>query len=61
MVFLNEELGRPIPLKRLARWWGFDGKALATILQGNSYKDYGLEYTKLTSVQKEKLVSLLSN
>ena len=61
MVLLNEELGRKIPLKRLARWWGFHGKALMSILQGKSYKDYVLEYTKLTQDQKEQIVSLLSN
>ena len=61
MVLLNEELGRKIPLKRLARWWGFNGKALMSILQEKSYKDYILEYSKLTQDQKEEIVSLLSN
>ena len=61
MVLVNEELGRKIPLKRLARWWGFDGNALSSILKGKSYKDYILEYNKLTLDQKEQIVSLLSN
>ena len=28
---------------------------------GKSYKDYALEYTKLTNEQKSKIASLLSN
>lgn len=61
LVFLNEELNRPIPLKRLARFYGVDGKALQCILKGVSYKDYALSYSKITESEKQQLVSLLSN
>lgn len=61
MVLANEEFGRPIPLKRLARWWGVQGHALQCILKGVSYKDYVFEYNKLRDEKKEEIVSLLRN
>lgn len=61
LVFLNEELGRPIPLKRLAKIYNVDGKALQCIVNGQSYKDYALSYKSITKAEKEELVSLLRN
>lgn len=59
LVWANEEYGRIIPLKALARRYGVTDYALACMLNGNSYNDYALSYTKLTKDQKDKLVTLL--
>ena len=61
LILINEEFGRIIPLKRLARQLGVNSKALNCILSGNSYKDYNLSYKNLNEDQKNKLVSLLRN
>jgi hypothetical protein len=53
MVFVNEEYGRIIPLKRLGTLYGLNGsKALNCILQGKSYKDYALSYKNITEDEK---------
>lgn len=61
-IFLNEELGRPKTLRALMNKFSLDSSnTIYTILRGQSYKDYALEYSKLTKEQKEKLAQLLGN
>lgn len=61
LVYLNEEMNRPIPLKKLAKMYGVDGKALQLIVKSSSYKDYALSYKNITEDEKMALVSLLRN
>ena len=62
LLLANEEEGRIIPLKKLCPKIGIKNSNTAyTILKGESYKDYTLEYSKLTNNDKQKLVSLLRN
>ena len=61
-IFLNEELGRPQTLHALMNKFSLDSSnTIYTILKGQSYKDYALEYSKLTKEQKDKIAQLLGN
>ncbi len=62
LIFYNEEKNRILPLDKLANKLNIkSSNTLYTILQGKSYKDYKLSYSKLTIEQKNRLASLLSN
>lgn len=62
LLLANEENDRIIPLKRLCKKIGIKNDNTAyTIFRGESYKDYTLEYSKLTNDDKQKIVSLLRN
>ena len=62
LIFYNEEKNRILSLDKLANKLNIkSSNTLYTILQGKSYKDYKLSYDKLTTEQKNKLASLLSN
>ena len=61
MILYNKE-NNIIPRTHLAKKIGI--KSTNTIIcveEGKSYKDYALEYTKLTNEQKNKIASLLSD
>lgn len=63
MIFANEENGkRKIPINNLMQKIGVkSSNAIYDIIRGGSYKDYKIEYDKLTLEDKNKIVSLLSN
>lgn len=62
LVFLNEELKRPISIKHLMSLLDVNSSnTIYTILRGESYKDYALSYQNLTKEQKDKLAQLLRN
>ena len=62
LIFLNEELKRPITIAALMLKLGIgSSNTIYTILKGKSYKDFALTYLKLTNEQKNKLAQLLRN
>lgn len=62
LILVNEEKGRIVPINYFMVNFGINSSnTIYTVINGKSYKDYALTYKKLTQVQKEKLVSLLSN
>ena len=62
LIFLNEELGRPINIQTMVQRIGVNSSnTIYTILRGNSYKDYALSYQNLTQNQKDQLAQLLRN
>ena len=62
LLLLNEELERPVTVKKLLTNFNIKNNYTFTCIKdGRSYKDYSLSYSKLTQVQKEQLASLLRN
>lgn len=62
LVFLNEELGRPIPINTLLNKLPVSSSnTIYCILKGLTYQDYAITYSKLSQIQKDKLASLLRN
>lgn len=62
LVFLNEELGRPVPIVDMMKICDVSSSnTIYCILKGDTYKDYAITYNKLTKVQKDELATLLSN
>lgn len=59
LVLLNEERGRIVPLKRLARYLDVSGYTLDCILKRKSYQDFYLTYQSLNIEQKDKMASFL--
>lgn len=59
LLLCNEEKGRPVSFAELERRFQVTSNTLYTILNGQSYKDFILDYSKLTDIQKQKLASLL--
>ena len=60
MIFANEEF-KIITKKWLYENFNVASNTIYSILKGVSYKDYKLDYEKLTQDQKNQLVSLLRN
>lgn len=61
-LLYNEEKKRPISLERLTKIFNIKSEnTLRTIIDGLSYKDYSIEYKKLTLEQKNEIASLFSN
>lgn len=58
-VFLNEERGRIVPLKRLARYFDVAGYTLDCILKNKTYQDYKYTYKEKTFKDKENMASFL--
>lgn len=58
-VFLNEESGRIVPLKRLARYFGVQGYTLDCILKQKSYQDFFYTYKTKTKEEKDIMASFL--
>ena len=58
-ILLNEELNRPKSLSYLEKKFNVTNNTFYTILNGQSYKDFALDYLKLDQEQKKKLASLL--
>lgn len=62
LIFINEEMGRPINLVNLMKQFDItSSNTIYTILRGQSYKDYALSYSKISQEQKNKLAQLLRN
>lgn len=62
LVFLNEELKRPITISALMVKLGVESSnTIYTILKGESYKDFALTYQDLNNEQKNRLAQLLRN
>ena len=62
LIFLNEELNRPLSIKKLKVSFNLASNyTIYCILNHKSYQDYFLDYQKLTKVQKSELAHLLSN
>lgn len=62
MVFLNEELGRPIPVNQLINILHVSSSnTIYCILRGETYQDYSISYKKLTQSEKDQLATLLRN
>lgn len=62
LIFLNEELNRPIAINQLLKKFQLNSSnTIYTILRGQSYKDFALSYKLLTKEQKNKLAQLLRN
>ena len=62
LVFLHEELRRPITISALMEKLKVESSnTIYTILRGESYKDFALTYQSLTIEQKDKLAQLLRN
>lgn len=62
LIFLNEELNRPIPLKQLCLNFNISSSnTIYCILKGQTYQDYKITYNKLSQKQKEQLATLLRN
>lgn len=59
LLLYNEEKGRPVSFAELERRFQVISNTLYTILNGQSYKDFILDYSKLTDIQKQELASLL--
>ena len=59
LILLNEELNRPKSLSYLEKKFNVTNNTFYTILNGQSYKDFALDYLKLDPEQKKKLASLL--
>lgn len=59
LILLNEELNRPKSLSYLEKKFNVTNNTFYTILNGQSYKDFALDYLKLDQEQKKKLASLL--
>lgn len=59
LLLYNEEKGRPVSFAELERRFQVTSNTLYTILNGQSYKDFILDYSKLTDIQKQELASLL--
>lgn len=58
-VLLNEEQGRIVPLKRLARYFNVRGNVLTEIINDRSYRDYRDTFLKKTSEEKQEMASFL--
>lgn len=62
LIFLNEELGRPMSIADLmSKLKVKSSNTIYTILKGKSYKDFALTYQNLNNEQKNKLAKLLRN
>ena len=62
LVFLNEELHRPITIKQLVVKLGVSSSnTIYCILKRQTYEDYFLSYQKLSQSEKKKLATLLRN
>lgn len=59
LLLYDEEKGRPVPFTELEKRFQVTSNTLYTILKGQSYKDFILDYSKLTDTQKQELASLL--
>lgn len=59
LLLYNEEKGRPVSFAELERRFQVTSNTLYTILNKQSYKDFILDYSKLTDIQKQELASLL--
>lgn len=59
LLLYNEEKGRPVSFAELERRFQVTSNTLYTILNRQSYKDFILDYSKLTDIQKQELASLL--
>ena len=60
LIYINEEY-QIIPKKHFCKMYNIASNTIYTILKQKSYQDYWQDYQKITSEQKEKLVSLLRN
>ena len=58
-VFLNEERGIIVPLKRLARYFGVQGYTLDCILKHKTYQDFFYSYKTKTKEEKDAMASFL--
>ena len=58
-VFLNEERGRIVPLKRLARYFGVQGNTIDCILKHKTYQDFFYSYKTKTKEEKDAMASFL--
>lgn len=62
LVFLNEELKRPMPIEYLATKLGVSStNTIYCILKHKTYEDYFLSYQKLSQSEKKELATLLRN
>ena len=62
LVFLNEELNRPLTINSLTQKLGVSSSnTLYCILKHKTYEDYFLTYQKLSQSEKNKLATLLRN
>lgn len=62
LVFLNEELNRPINIKNLTKKLNVSSSnTIYCILKGQTYNNYKITYDRLTIEQKNKLATLLRN
>lgn len=62
LVFLNEELNRPLAIESLTKKLGVNSSnTLYCILKHQTYEDYFLSYQKLSQSEKNKLATLLRN
>lgn len=62
LIFLNEELNRPITIDDLTIKLGVSSSnTLYCVLREETYKDYNALYKKLTQEQKDRLATLLRN
>lgn len=61
MILCNEEFGRIIPMKRLVDIFPHikSSYTFKVIVDEKSYKDYYLDYKKISKKQKEEIVALL--
>ena len=60
LIYLNEELGRPIYIADLVKKCKVSSKnTIYSILKKETYLDYYLLYQKLTQSEKDKLATLL--
>ena len=60
MILINEEFDI-MPKKQLCNKFKVTSNVYYSILKGEGYKDYVLDYQKITDTQKQELVSLLRN
>lgn len=62
LIFLNEELNRPITIKQMCAKLNLaSNNTIYCILRNETYQDYRILYNKLTTDQKNKLATLLRN
>lgn len=62
LVFLNEELNRPMAIAHLIRILNIQSSnTIYCILKGQTYQDYKITYDALNKNQKEQLATLLRN
>lgn len=62
LIFLNEELKRPIAIKTLMKKFNIkSSNTIYCVLRHDTYENYWLTYQNLTEFQKQQLATLLRN